>query len=152
MTLPLAVFNKMFSRRGLVLLCTLIFIAIAAVTVVWANHGNLLALSNQKTQTFSELYFTQPNQLPDSLVINQPQTATFTIANRTQKTITYHYSLKIHSTSQADRTTAATVTINPDRQTDITVPFTLPAVDNYTISITLPDQKQSIQFHSKGVL
>jgi hypothetical protein len=107
-------------------------------------------------ERLTELYFTDYNQLPKSLVAGSTEKVTFTVRNLEHQTTTYHYKLIATSEAQAEQTLSnGTFILKHDEsqtaQEDIIVPASLGSrisikVDLYYQGKTEDMQTQSIQY------
>lgn len=141
------VFIKMFSRRGLALLCIVFLLAGFGLSYSWAVGRNLFSVSAQRTQNFTELYFTDPNAVPVKVPANQEQQVAFAITNRESATKTYTYAVAVDNGTGTKELSTHTITLKPGEQSVQQANYTVQTARvTALVSITLQQEKQIIKF------
>lgn len=152
MTLPIAVFKRVFKSKWFSL--TLIVALLVGMTgaLTWANRNDLLNASAQETNSFTELYFADEQKLSTKVEANRTYEVDFVIVNHHHQTKEYTYEVVVRE-GQTDRQThTATIALAPGAQKTITAPFhvTQPATVA-TVSVGLVHEAQLIQFHVRSL-
>jgi len=140
------------NRSATVLLfCTLILVIV--VSSSWWRP----ALTNQlnkwkllpEPEKLTELYFTQPNDLPSTYVPGEAQKVNFTVHNIEYQTMTYHYKIIEESQDGAQQQLLTSSSFKLGQNQYQSVSFTGPLVDmgvNTKVVVELPTVNESIDY------
>lgn len=80
---------QLLSRRTQLVFLVLTITLMFGSSVVWAKSNHLLTLTNP--QPFTEVYFTNPNQLPKKVTAGETDIILFTIASHESQACDYVY-------------------------------------------------------------
>ena len=141
------VFIKMFSRRGLALLCIVLLLAGFGLSYSWAMGRDLFSVSAQQTQNFTELYFTDPETVPVKVLVNQSQQVPFAIVNREATAKTYTYTVAVDDGTGNKELSTNTITLQPGERSMQQANYTVQTARVTTlVSISLQQEQQIIKF------
>jgi hypothetical protein len=145
MTLKIAVFKSMFSRRYLAGVCALLLIATLTASCMWASRHQLFTLSGNKSQGYTELFFVDAPAAPGKLEAGQQYKIPFIITNRTGTVKKYTFRASILSHNQTRSLSSEAITVEDGEVAKQQVVFT--ASENQgpaQLSISLLNENQHI--------
>jgi hypothetical protein len=134
-----------FARTAGVVIVVAICLALPPIT-----HTNAwrMATSHQP-ETFTELYFADPDHLPRVMAPGQIFTPDFIIRNLEGRTMTYQYELRVSSDTPGTQPTIAsdTTTIGTGNAETVTLPVTMPSFsDRANLTISIKPTNQQIHY------
>jgi uncharacterized membrane protein len=100
-------------------------------------------------ERLTELYFTDPNNLPSSYSVGQQQTVRFTVHNLEYRTTTYNYVVSDAASdgSQTSNVTTGSFTLAQNASKQVVINIVLPDVGTHgTVSVKLPEQNEAIDY------
>jgi hypothetical protein len=129
----------------------LIFFTIVVVSIAtWVSHNSVPTKAYQPEQ-FTELYFTQPSDIPSKVKVSVPYTVPFTIANRESSTRVYSYNIIISDGSRVLSVQSGQTQIRSNAAAKQYINFQVPELDKrYRITVQLTNRKQLIQFYTQS--
>ena len=146
--------NKHFHWKafGYIIFVVIIFVAcltIASSPLLRSATGNFFRLSTtHQPERLTELYFTNPSNLPESYSAYGANQVLFTIHNNEDHPVTYRY--RIYNATAPNESIIQTVTLSERSYRSVVGSVDhLPALDfghQLEIIIELIDQKQTIDF------
>lgn len=118
--------------------------------LAWADRNDALALTTStKQETFAELYFTQPNDLPSTVKAGESHTFSFAITNRSNAKQTYTYLVQMQDDTGVIGVKSKTVTISPSQTSRQQATIHIPATgDRFLTIVSLVPNQQSIKFYT----
>jgi hypothetical protein len=142
------VHKHLFRSFRNVVICTALVLA-AAGGVAWGSRSSLFAdATSVRPQTYTELYFADPANLPTKLQTDRTYHVSFAIANRTVTTKQYVYDVVVQTDAAIVRQLPTTVTVPSGGMIAPMVHFSAP-VPNETllVSISLEHTNDAIQLY-----
>jgi len=115
---------------------------------VWASHTNTFKLAtSHQPERFTELYFTDPNNLPARIDSTKTYKQTFAVVNHEASSMTYTYHIEVSGVSGSHEYPTQQVTVGSGQK--VSVPFTYEALApkaDQTVTVVLVSKNQSIHF------
>ncbi len=153
--------GKRVSFRGasanvkiLYLSAAIIVVLIAGLLLNLAVHtATFVKATTHQPETYTELYFTHPNNLPATLTSGRTFPVDFTVHNVEAKTMQYTYDITVTDPNGSKQTLNKNQLYLQNGQTQrIANTFSLPSIaGRYEINVQLEDQPESIHYWTEQV-
>jgi sucrose-6-phosphate hydrolase SacC (GH32 family) len=141
--------QKTFGQR-VRLFCLVLIIAVTLIlSFVWAKQNNLLTLSS--SQPYTELYFTNPNNLPTTITKDTWYFAPVTLTNHEGGQKTYKYTVTVFENGTQTKKNNGTVILSDSHSKALQVPYSVTTSgQKVLVVITLSNTNQRIQFYAQS--
>ena len=141
--------QKTLGQRAM-LFCLVLIIAVTLIlSFAWAKQNNLLTLTS--SQSYTELYFTNPNSLPKSVAKDTWYFVPVTLTNHEGDRKTYTYTVTVFENGTQTKKNNGTVILSDSQSKALQLPYSVTTSgQKVLVVITLSNTNQRIQFYAQS--
>lgn len=137
-------------NRKFLLFCLVLVITVTLIfTLRWAHQSQLLTLNNQ--DSYTELYFERPNNLPATLTPAVTSQVPIAVVNREGKARRYDYEVAIYENGKRISVSKKQLQLADGQKQTVSIPIVVVSPNQKVLTvITLLNTNQRIQFYAKS--